>query len=74
MNGNADNITSSEEFMNNLPNLKELTQNITSDMKECNSASMVKFIGDIKNDGTSGRFNHLQFPHCFEMLKVFNFR
>ena len=33
-------------------------------------SSAVDLIGNVKNDGASKEFNHLDFSHCREMLDV----
>jgi len=38
---------------------------------EMNSVEYGKFTGNYKNDGISGEFNGLTYPHSQEMLKVY---
>ncbi|XP_016845687.1 Bloom syndrome protein homolog isoform X1 [Nasonia vitripennis] len=62
-----------EELLKTLPDVSELTKPPVSEEFNYNS-SVVKFIGDVKNDGISGEFNNLNFPHSQEMLHVFKTR
>lgn len=67
----------SEDFLSKYPDANEILKNTNITAKEVNtkdpksgSESIIKFIGDVRNDGVSGGFDNLDFPHCREMVNV----
>ena len=42
----------------------------TSSKSKKSSSTPIKFTGNVRNDGLTGEFSGMNFPHCKEMNKV----
>lgn len=64
-----ENSPNTEELLQGLPDASDITKPPANGQVNYDS-SVVRFIGEVRNDGVSGEFNNFDFPHSQKMLEV----